>query len=67
MATITQKIGEKIKKLRKKSGLTQEQLAEKAKLDLTTVNEIEAGGRNPSLKTLRKISLALKTKISEIL
>ncbi len=67
MATLTQKVGEKIKKLRREAGLTQEQLAVKARLDLTTVNEIEAGNRNPSLKTLRKIALALRTPISEIL
>lgn len=66
MATITQKLGEKIRKLRKKQGLSQEQVAVEAKIDLTTLNEIENGNRNPSVKTIYKISLALKTPIEDL-
>lgn len=67
MATITQKVGEKIRKLRRGMRLSQEQLAIKAKLDLTTISEIETGNRNPSVKTLHKIALALKVNPSELL
>lgn len=67
MATIYEKVGEKIKKLRKKNGLSQEQLATMAKLDLTSISEIESGLRNPSLKTLYKISLALKGNIKDLI
>lgn len=66
MATIYDKLGLNIKKLRNKRGLTQEQIAEKAKLDLTSVSEIESGLRNPSVKTLYKISLALKVSLQEL-
>lgn len=66
MATIYEKLGSNIKKLRTKRGLTQEELAEKAKLDLTSVNEIESGLRNPSVKTLYKISLALKISLEDL-
>lgn len=66
MATVYRKVGENIRKLRKKAGLSQEQLAEKAKLDLTSISEVESGLRNPSLKTLYKISLALKISLKEL-
>jgi transcriptional regulator with XRE-family HTH domain len=58
MATNYKKVGDNIRKLRKRAGLSQEDVSSKAKIDLTTVNEIEGGLRNPSLKTLRKISNA---------
>lgn len=66
MATIYEKVGENIRRLRKKVGLSQEQLAASAKLDLTSVSEIESGSRNPSLKTLYKIALALKVPLKEL-
>lgn len=66
MATIYEKVGENVKKLRRKSGLSQEELSIMAKLDLTSISEIESGLRNPSLKTLYKISLALKGDIKDL-
>ncbi len=66
MASIYEKLGNKIKSLRKKAGFSQEDLAVKAKIDLTSVSEIESGLRNPSLKTLYKISLALKISLQEL-
>ncbi len=58
MASIYEKLGNRVKQLRKNADLSQEELAEKAKLDLTTISEIESGLRNPSLKTIHKIALA---------
>lgn len=66
MATVYEKLGINIRKLRIKNGLSQEQLAEKAKIDLTSVSEIESGLRNPSVKTIYKIVLALKTTLSSL-
>ena len=66
MATIYEKVGGNIKSLRKKAKLNQLELAVEAETDLTTVSEIESGLRNPSLKTLHKISLALKRNIKEL-
>lgn len=66
MASIYEKLGDKIRKLRNRAGLSQEELAEKAKIDLTSVSEIESGLRNPSLKTIHKISLALKVSLQEL-
>ena len=67
MASVYEKLGESIRKHRRKAGLSQEDLAERAKLDLTSVSEIESGLRNPSLKTLHKLALALKIKVSDLI
>lgn len=66
MATITQKFGEKIKQLRKKQGLTQEKLAELAKMDYSYLNLIESGKKNPSLKRIAKLARVLKTPLPEL-
>ena len=67
MATIYEKLGNNIKRLRRQKNLSQEQLALEAKLDLTTVSEIESGLRNPSIKTLLKLAKALNTTPSDLL
>ncbi len=47
--------------------MTQEQLAAEVGMDITSVNEIENGHRNPTLSTIVKIAKALKTKPSALL
>ncbi len=64
MATIYEKFGDRVKKLRKEHNLSQEQLAELIKRDPRTVIAIEAGTRNPTLNTMYKIAKALKVRIS---
>ena len=65
MATVTQKFGQRVKDLRKKKGLTQEQLAEKAKIDHSYLNAIEAGKKNPSLKRIAKLARVLEVSLPE--
>lgn len=61
-------IKDKIKSLRKKRGLTQEDLAKKAGLHWTTIGKIEAGMRkNPDLSTRKKLAKALGVDITELL
>jgi len=67
MATIYKKVGEKIRKLRKEQGLTQEKLAELTNTDPKSIIEIELGKRNPTLKTISKVARALKVRSSELL
>lgn len=67
VSMIYQKLGEKIRKLRKGQALSQEDLAEFIKLDVRTVVAIEAGKRNPTLKTIHKIARALKVPVYELL
>ena len=66
MATLREKFGQRIKELRKKQSLTQEKLAELAKIDYSYLNLIEAGKRNPSLKRIAKLARVLKVSISEL-
>ncbi len=61
------KYGEVIRRLRKEKELTQEQLGEKAGLDPKSIIQIEAGKRNPTIKTLQKIASALDVSISKLL
>jgi transcriptional regulator with XRE-family HTH domain len=67
MATIYEKLGENVKRFRNKAGLSQEALATKAQLDLTSVSEIESGLRNPSLKTIYKLAKALDVNAGQLL
>jgi len=67
MATIFQKTGSNIRKIRKQLGYTQEKLAALVKMDPKSIIEIEGGKRNPTLKTIRKIATALKVKQSRLI
>lgn len=61
------KLGKTIKQLRKKAGLTQEQLADKCKLSTTYVGYLEIGQKRPSLKTLNKIATVLGVKVKDLI
>ena len=67
MSTTYEKLGERVRKLRKKKGITQEKLAELIGRDPRTIVALEAGKRNPTLKTIQKIAKALKVKSTDIL
>lgn len=66
MATIYQRLGGNIRRYRKQQSLSQEELALRAEVDLTSISEIESGLRNPSVKTIQKIALALKVAIPDL-
>lgn len=59
-------VGGNVRRLRQAKGMTQEQLAFEAKLDLTYVGGIERGRRNPSLLVLVRISDALGAELREL-
>lgn len=60
------KLGDKIQRLRKNIGLTQEELAEKLNISRTHVGHIEQGRKNPSLKLLNKLSKVLRVKVGDL-
>ena len=60
-----QKVGQRIEYLRKRRGLTQEQLAEKAGLHRAYFWDVEHG-RNISIKTAYNIARALEIKLQEL-
>ncbi len=52
-------VGRNIRRFRLQKGMTQEELAFEAEIDLTYVGGIERGRRNPSLMVLVRIAKAL--------
>lgn len=64
--SLYQKLSQRIEELRRKKGMTQEELAEKAGLHRAYFWDIE-NGRNISIKTAYKIARALEVKLSELL
>ena len=60
-------VGRNVRQLRHERGLTQEQLAFEAKLDLTYVGGIERGRRNLSLMVLARLAGALGAGPSDLL
>ena len=61
------KFGSRVAELRKSRGLSQEKLAFEIGMDLTSVNEIERGKRNPTLRTIVKIARALGLRPADLL
>ncbi len=62
------RLGRVLKELRETRGLTQDQLAKKAKVARPYITMLEGGvKRNPSLATLRRLAKALKVKVGELL
>ncbi len=63
----TAKVAMRLKQLRHRRGLTQQALAEKARLSLGYVARLEIGRHDPKLSTLAKIAKALGMTVSELL
>lgn len=66
MVDIQKRLGNRIRELRKKKGLTISQLAEKTNLSDNFIGSIERGIRSPAIKTLEKIALALEVKVKDL-
>lgn len=64
---MTSKIGENIRKLRQKKGMSQDRLSKEADLALNTIVKIETGENpNPTAETLAKIARALGVAIGDL-
>jgi transcriptional regulator with XRE-family HTH domain len=59
-------LGARIKELRKKAGLSQDELSEKIGIDGKYLSRIEVGKRYPSLGTLESIADALRVEMREL-
>ena len=59
--------GDKLKQLRLKKGLTLEQLASEADIELSQVHRVEKGKINPTLTTLDALAKGLGLSLSELL
>jgi len=61
-------IARTVKRLREKTGLSQEKLARLADVSNNTIINIEAGKQNnPTIETLKKIAKALNTPIEDLI
>lgn len=63
---ITTKIGDRIRQLRKQTGLSQEKFAAKIGMDRTYFASVELGKRNISIINLEKIANGLNVSLSEL-
>lgn len=63
---IKQRLGIKIKELRKQKGLSQERLANLAEIDRTYLPTIEKGERNVSIEVVEKLAKALDIKVKDL-
>jgi len=61
------KFGHKLQQVRKSKKISQEELAEILSMHRTYVGFIERGERNPTIRTLYKISKALKVSAADLL
>lgn len=59
--------GSNVQKIRKQQGISQEKLAEIAKLHRTYIGMIERAEKNITLRNIEKIANALNVEIKELL
>ena len=63
----TIELGQKIAEIRKQKGITQEQLAERASINVRTIQRIEKGDVDPRSYTINEIAKALEIDASLLL
>lgn len=60
-------VGQNLRRYRKAAGLSQEELAHRARLDRTYISGVERGVRNPTILVLQEIANALGIEPEELL
>lgn len=60
-------LGERVRELRQKRGLTQVDLGERLDIPQSRVSEIEKGSRVPNLETILRLARALDCKVSVLM
>lgn len=65
-AKLPKTLGKKIQKVRKSTGMTQEDVAYKIGISRAYMGYIEQGRYSPSLEVLEKIARVLKIKMSDL-
>lgn len=63
---ITKMLGERIRELRQKTGLSQEKFSLHIGMDRTYFASVESGKRNVAIKNIKKIADGLGVTISEL-
>lgn len=63
---VRERFGDAIRQKREDLGMTQEDLAEAAKLHRTYVSDVERGARNVSLIAIEQLASGLNTRLGEL-
>ena len=66
MDKIEMRFGQRVKELRLKQNISQEELAFRCGLSKNYISDVERGTRNISLKSIEKIADGLATRIKEL-
>ena len=61
------RLGENLRRLRMEKDLSQEAFAYEAKIHRTYISDLERGARNPTIRLIEKLALALDVKVSQLL
>jgi transcriptional regulator with XRE-family HTH domain len=64
---LLRKVGDRVREIRVKRGLSQEELAHRAGLDRSYMSGIERGIRNVTVLKLQAVARALKVSLRELL
>ena len=67
MSPTAQQFGKRLRALREAAGKSQGDLAGRAGLSRTYLNQLEAGRRDPSLSTLTRLARALSVKLEALI
>lgn len=67
MTPTPRQMGQTLRRLRAKRGLSQAVVAKRAKLSREYVNKIEAGRYDPPLSTINALARALRVPVTELL
>lgn len=63
---IAKSVGKKIRIIRKRKGMSQEEVADVVGVHVSTLGRIERGESNPPIQTINKIAQALKVRPREL-
>ena len=67
ISEVSLRFGEKLRKLRKERGISQEELGGRAGLHRTYVSSVERGERNVSLETIDKLARGLGLPMGDLM
>ena len=67
MASMSRRIGMKLKRVREAKGLSQAILAQRAKITREYVNKLEAGRYDPTVGVLQRLAKALGVPVTALL
>lgn len=64
---VREQVGQNVRRFRTQAGLSQEELADRAKLDRTYISGVERGVRNPTVLVLQRLATALNIRPADFL